>query len=170
VKLAAVAVAGRAASAIGRAAPATAVHVVSQSGAIAIDVSSDGGRLGYAVSPGRAVAVERSCAGIVVDGEDLGANPVISRGTMVNFHGASKPTGEARTWAHEPTREAVFGLEHRHARGWTVDEAARGSRGRRPGVLAGERPRGERVRVAPAAVNRRRAGARRNARAHLVFF
>ena len=30
---------------------------------------------------------------------------------MVNFHGANKPTGEARTWPHEMTREAVRGLE-----------------------------------------------------------
>ena len=31
---------------------------------------------------------------------------------MVNFHGANKPTGEARTWPHEMTREAVRGLEY----------------------------------------------------------
>jgi len=31
---------------------------------------------------------------------------------MVNFHGANKPAGEARTWPHEMTREGVRGLEH----------------------------------------------------------
>jgi alpha-glucosidase len=32
---------------------------------------------------------------------------------MVNFHGANKPTGEARTWPNELTREAVRGMEAR---------------------------------------------------------
>jgi alpha-glucosidase len=32
---------------------------------------------------------------------------------MVNFHGANKPTGEARTWPNELTREAVKGMEAR---------------------------------------------------------
>jgi alpha-glucosidase len=31
---------------------------------------------------------------------------------MVNFHGANKPTGEARTWPNEMTREGVRGLEY----------------------------------------------------------
>jgi len=31
---------------------------------------------------------------------------------MVNFHGAYKPTGEARTWPNEMTREGVRGLEY----------------------------------------------------------
>jgi len=31
---------------------------------------------------------------------------------MVNFHGANKPAGEARTWPNEMTREGVRGLEH----------------------------------------------------------
>jgi len=31
---------------------------------------------------------------------------------MVNFHGANKPRGEARTWPNEMTREGVMGLEH----------------------------------------------------------
>ena len=35
---------------------------------------------------------------------------------MVNFHGANKPAGEARTWPHELTREGVYGLEHRRPR------------------------------------------------------
>ena len=41
-----------------------------------------------------------------------------ARQIMVNFHGANKPTGEARTWPHELTREGVFGLEHRQATEW----------------------------------------------------
>ncbi|MBV9865427.1 MAG: glycoside hydrolase family 97 catalytic domain-containing protein [Abitibacteriaceae bacterium] len=32
---------------------------------------------------------------------------------MVNFHGSNKPTGEARTWPNELTREAVHGMEGR---------------------------------------------------------
>ena len=32
---------------------------------------------------------------------------------MVNFHGSNKPTGEARTWPNELTREAVRGMESR---------------------------------------------------------
>jgi len=40
------------------------------------------------------------------------------RRIMVDFHGANKPTGEARTWPHELTREGVFGLEHRQAPEW----------------------------------------------------
>jgi len=31
---------------------------------------------------------------------------------MVNFHGANKPTGEARTWPNEMTREGIRGLEY----------------------------------------------------------
>jgi alpha-glucosidase len=42
------------------------------------------------------------------------------RHIMVNFHGANKPTGEARTWPHELTREGVYGLEHRQAVAWAV--------------------------------------------------
>ena len=38
---------------------------------------------------------------------------------MVNFHGANKPTGEARTWPHELTREGVNGLEHRQTPEWS---------------------------------------------------
>jgi alpha-glucosidase len=30
---------------------------------------------------------------------------------MLNFHGANKPTGEARTWPNELTREAIKGME-----------------------------------------------------------
>jgi alpha-glucosidase len=32
---------------------------------------------------------------------------------LVNFHGSNKPTGEARTWPNELTREAVRGMENR---------------------------------------------------------
>ena len=32
---------------------------------------------------------------------------------MINFHGANKPAGEARTWPNEMTREGIYGLEHK---------------------------------------------------------
>jgi len=35
------------------------------------------------------------------------------RQLILNFHGASKPTGEAKTWPNEATREAIKGLEMR---------------------------------------------------------
>lgn len=37
---------------------------------------------------------------------------------MIDFHGANKPAGEARTWPNEMTREGVFGLEHRRVESW----------------------------------------------------
>ena len=37
---------------------------------------------------------------------------------MINFHGANKPAGEARTWPNEMTREAIYGLEHRRIEAW----------------------------------------------------
>ena len=37
---------------------------------------------------------------------------------MVDFHGANKPTGEARTWPNEMTREGVRGLEYRRTPAW----------------------------------------------------
>lgn len=37
---------------------------------------------------------------------------------MVNFHGASKPTGLAITFPNEMTREAVRGQEYEHRRAW----------------------------------------------------
>jgi len=44
-----------------------------------------------------------------------------ARRIMVNFHGANKPTGEARTWPHELTREGVYGFEHsRTMPAWAV--------------------------------------------------
>jgi alpha-glucosidase len=42
---------------------------------------------------------------------------------MVNFHGANKPAGEARTWPHELTREGVYGLEHRQTTEWARHNA-----------------------------------------------
>ncbi len=38
-------------------------------------------------------------------------------GIMVNFHGANKPAGEARTWPNEMTREGIRGLEYNK---WSV--------------------------------------------------
>lgn len=35
---------------------------------------------------------------------------------MLNFHGATKPFGETRTWPHNLTREGVKGGEYRHVR------------------------------------------------------
>jgi alpha-glucosidase len=37
---------------------------------------------------------------------------------LVNFHGANKPAGEARTWPNEMTREGVRGLEYRGTPAW----------------------------------------------------
>jgi alpha-glucosidase len=42
---------------------------------------------------------------------------------MVNFHGANKPTGEARTWPNELTREAVSGMERRSMPAWSQHDA-----------------------------------------------
>lgn len=39
---------------------------------------------------------------------------------MVNFHGANKPTGEARTWPNEMTREAIRGLEYTRTEAWAA--------------------------------------------------
>jgi alpha-glucosidase len=39
---------------------------------------------------------------------------------MVNYHGANKPTGEARTWPNELTREAVYGFERSKTPAWAV--------------------------------------------------
>jgi alpha-glucosidase len=37
---------------------------------------------------------------------------------IVDFHGANKPAGEARTWPNEMTREGIYGLEHRRTESW----------------------------------------------------
>jgi alpha-glucosidase len=42
---------------------------------------------------------------------------------LVNFHGANKPAGEARTWPNEMTREAVRGLEYRRTPAWAEHNA-----------------------------------------------
>lgn len=38
---------------------------------------------------------------------------------LVNFHGANKPAGEARTWPNEMTREAIRGLEYGRTPAWS---------------------------------------------------
>jgi alpha-glucosidase len=40
------------------------------------------------------------------------------RKLIVDFHGANKPAGEARTWPNEMTREGIYGLEHRRTPAW----------------------------------------------------
>ena len=37
---------------------------------------------------------------------------------LLDFHGANKPAGEARTWPNEMTREGIYGLEHRNTPAW----------------------------------------------------
>jgi alpha-glucosidase len=39
---------------------------------------------------------------------------------VVDFHGANKPAGEARTWPNELTREGIYGLEHKGIKEWAV--------------------------------------------------
>ncbi len=39
---------------------------------------------------------------------------------VVNFHGANKPAGEARTWPNELTREGIYGLEHKAIKEWAA--------------------------------------------------
>jgi alpha-glucosidase len=38
---------------------------------------------------------------------------------LIDFHGANKPTGEARTWPNELTREAVYGFERGKNPAWS---------------------------------------------------
>jgi alpha-glucosidase len=40
------------------------------------------------------------------------------RKLILDFHGANKPAGEARTWPNEMTREGIYGLEHRKTPAW----------------------------------------------------
>lgn len=40
------------------------------------------------------------------------------RRILLNFHGANKPAGEARTWPNELTREAISGMERRSTPAW----------------------------------------------------
>ncbi len=37
---------------------------------------------------------------------------------LVDFHGANKPAGEARSWPNEMTREGIRGMEYRSTPGW----------------------------------------------------
>jgi alpha-glucosidase len=39
---------------------------------------------------------------------------------LINFHGANKPAGEARTWPNEMTREGIYGLEHKRIEAWAA--------------------------------------------------
>ncbi len=41
---------------------------------------------------------------------------------MVDFHGANKPAGEARTWPNEMTREGIYGMEHRSMPAWATHD------------------------------------------------
>ena len=40
------------------------------------------------------------------------------RKLILDFHGANKPAGEARSWPNEMTREGIYGLEHRRTEAW----------------------------------------------------
>ena len=42
---------------------------------------------------------------------------------LVNFHGANKPAGEARTWPNEITREGIYGMEHKSIKEWATFNA-----------------------------------------------
>lgn len=44
------------------------------------------------------------------------------RRLVLNFHGANKPTGEARTWPNELTREAVSGFERGKTPAWATHD------------------------------------------------
>lgn len=66
---------------------------------------------------------EAGAAGVKIDFMDSESKQIIDFYTdtlkdaadfklMINFHGANKPTGEARTWPNEMTREGVMGLEY----------------------------------------------------------
>jgi alpha-glucosidase len=37
---------------------------------------------------------------------------------LINFHGSNKPTGEARTWPNEMSREGIYGMEHKSIKEW----------------------------------------------------
>jgi alpha-glucosidase len=42
---------------------------------------------------------------------------------LINFHGANKPAGEARTWPNEITREGIYGMEHKSIKEWATFNA-----------------------------------------------
>jgi alpha-glucosidase len=78
---------------------------------------------------------KRGVAGLKVDFLDHEAREVIDlyqdilrdaaeHQLVINFHGANKPAGEARTWPNELTREGIYGLEHRSAKTWAVFNAS----------------------------------------------
>jgi alpha-glucosidase len=80
------------------------------------------------------MAQDVGAAGVKVDFLDHEAREVIQRyhailrdaaehRLMVNFHGANKPAGEARTWPNEMTREAVRGLEYGRTEAWAAHNA-----------------------------------------------
>ncbi len=54
----------------------------------------------------------------VVDHYDAILRDAAAQELLVNFHGANKPTGEARSWPNEMTREAIRGLEYRSTPAW----------------------------------------------------
>ena len=59
----------------------------------------------------------------VIDRYELILREAARNRIMVNFHGANKPSGEARTWPNELTREAVYGLEYRRTDAWGAHNA-----------------------------------------------
>ena len=69
-------------------------------------------------------------AGLKVDFFDSEAQPIVQfyqaalhdaaeYHLMMDFHGANKPTGEARTWPNEMSREGIRGLENRPPHAYT---------------------------------------------------
>lgn len=80
------------------------------------------------------MAREVGAAGVKVDFLDHEAREVIDHyqailreaaehRLLVNFHGANKPAGEARTWPNEMTREAIRGLEYTRTEAWAAHNA-----------------------------------------------
>jgi alpha-glucosidase len=77
---------------------------------------------------------EQGVAGIKVDFFDHEAREAIDlyqailkdaaeQKLLVNFHGANKPTGEARRWPNEMTREGIRGLEYGRTPAWAAHNA-----------------------------------------------
>jgi alpha-glucosidase len=77
------------------------------------------------------MAQDVGAVGVKVDFLDHEAREVVDRyqailrdaaehRLMVNFHGANKPAGEARTWPNEMTREAIRGLEYTRTEAWAA--------------------------------------------------
>ena len=59
----------------------------------------------------------------VVERYELVLREAARNRVLVNFHGANKPTGEARTWPNEMTREGIYGLENRRTEAWAAHNA-----------------------------------------------